>query len=339
MSKVKVSVIIPTHNRHDKLAETLALLREQRVEANDYEIIVVDDGSTPPVVLDQGGPGPRIRLERTEGLERSAARNRGAAIATGELLIFVDDDMSVDSDFIGAHLSAHSDWPNALVVGAICLPVDAMAKPFARFRQKLEQQDIPCSRGVTTALNFCTAANMSIAKHEFRQFGGFDPSILSSEDQDLALRHTAQDGRIVFIPEASAVHRDDALDIRSYCRRAEWGMENMIPFCHRYPDWPDNIERNLVNGPVRWMKDPFGRIVRKLAKRSLTPKAILIPLFLVSSLLERTAPNSFLLDRTYRLLLGAHILRGYLAGVRRYNSVMKPGDPLARSVAPDSPVR
>lgn len=334
-----MSVIIPTHNRHDKLAETLALLRKQSVDADEYEIIVVDDGSTPPVVLDQRGPGPRFRLERTEGLERSSARNRGAAIAAGEVLIFVDDDMSVDCSFVDAHLRAHSDWPDALVVGGVCLPDDAMAKPFARFRKKLEQQETPCSRGVTATPNFCTAANMSIAKHEFRQFGGFDPSILSSEDQDLALRHTAHDGRIVFIPEANAVHRDDALDVRSYCRRAEWGMENMIPFCHRYPDWPDNIERELVNGPVRWTKDPVGRIARKLAKRCLTPKAILTPLFIVSSLLERLAPNSFLLDRAYRLLLGVHILRGYLAGLRRYNSVIKSGDPIARSVAPDTPVR
>ena len=69
---------------------------------------------------------------------------------------------------------------------------------------------------------------------------GFDAVLASSEDQDLALRHTATGGRIAFVPEARVVHCDSALDIRSYCRRAEWGAEHMIPFCRRYPDWPAN---------------------------------------------------------------------------------------------------
>jgi GT2 family glycosyltransferase len=316
MSKVKASVIIPTHNRHDKLAETLAGLKQQQLEKTEYEIIVVDDGSAPPVVVGESEQGPAIKLERTEGVERSAARNRGAAIASGERLIFVDDDASVDSDFVAAHLRAHAEWPEALVVGSVNLPEEAMTKPFARFRQRLERQGLPLRRGPIETRNFCTASNMSISLDRLKDLGGFDATIVSGEDQDLALRYTAQGARIVFIPEADVIHRDDALDIRSYCRRAEWGSLRMIPFCQRYPALPENIERERVNGRMHIGREPVLLSLRKLVKRILAAKLIVEVEFAIASLLERLAPTGRALDRVYRLLLGAHILRGYRKGLK-----------------------
>lgn len=338
MSRVEASVIIPTHNRNDKIAETLVLLRAQRLEPTVFEIIVVDDASTPPVAIGETSGGPKIILERTEGLERSGARNRGASVATGQLLIFLDDDVSVDADFVAGHLQAYAQWPVALVVGAVDLPPEAMTNPFARFRQKLERQAVPLSRGLASTQNFCTAQNMSMDRKLFQALGGFEPSIVSSEDQDLALRHIARGGQIVFLPEARAVHRDDALDIRSYCRRAEWGSLYMRPFCDRYPDWPDNVERARVNGPVRWGGEPVQQSARKLIKRGLSLKPIVELLFGVASLLEGFAPESRLLDRVYRLLLGAHIFRGYRKGLTQSVS-RDPHSGLTPELAADSYVQ
>lgn len=314
MSSISASVIIATHNRHQKLSETLSSVARQEIGTGEYEIIVVDDGSNPPVVIESGNETPSVVLVRVEGLERSAARNRGAAVARGELLIFIDDDISVKPDFVAAHVRAQDEWPGVLAVGTIRLPDEAMTTPFGRFRQKLEQHEVPLARGLTATRNFCTAANVSISRDVFVALDGFDGSIMSSEDQDLALRHTSAGGRIAFLPEADAVHRDDSLDIRSYCRRAEWGSLNMIPFCRRYPDWPDNIERDRVNGPVR-PNAPISEIVRKIVKLTLTLRPISSCLFSVASLLERAAPNSRSLDRVYRLLLGIHIFRGYRRGL------------------------
>lgn len=315
MRNIRASVIIATHNRPGKLSQTLSSLTVQEIGTAEYEIIVVDDGSKPPVVIDRGDEYPPVVLVRVEGLERSAARNRGAAVARGELLIFIDDDISVKPDFVAAHVRAHQDWPGVLAVGAINLPGEAMTTPFGRFRQKLEQNEVPLARGLTATRNFCTAANMSTSRESFLALGGFDGSITSSEDQDFALRHTARGGYIAFLPEADGVHRDDALDIRSYCVRAEWGSLNMISFCRRYPDWPDNVERERVNGPVR-PSAPIFETVRKIVKVMLTLRPISSCLFSMASLLERAAPNSRSLDRVYRLLLGIHIFRGYRRGLK-----------------------
>jgi len=309
MSGPRVSVIIPTHNRPEKLEETLAHLTRQSLDASDYEIIVVDDGSTPPVTLPAN-----FRLIRLDGGERSAARNKGAAAARGELLVFVDDDITVGNNFLAAHLEAHREWPRALLVGAIRLPESALLTPFGRFRQHLEDSDIPKRRGPTGMRNFCAAANTAISRARFDELGGFDPGIASAEDQDLALRHTASGELIVFVPEARVIHRDSSLDLGSYCRRAEWGAEMMIPFCRRYPDLPDNVVRERINGPVRWGAEPIGLSVRKTAKTAFAAAPLRLVLMGTAIILERLAPASALLERIYRLILGIHLQRGYRRG-------------------------
>src|SRR5262245_23358462 len=139
MTAPKLTVVIPTHDRPEKLGETISALSSQRdLDPADYELIVVDDGSIPPVTPEQRGGGPNLRVMRVEGEGPSAARNNGAAAANGELLVFVDDDVGVVPGFLASHWRAHLEWPGALQVGLICLPETAIGTPFGRFRQDLE---------------------------------------------------------------------------------------------------------------------------------------------------------------------------------------------------------
>jgi hypothetical protein len=155
---------------------------------------------------------------------------------------------------------------------------------------------------------------MSISRKCFLALGGFDSGIVSSEDQDLALRHSAAGGTIVYLPEAAAVHDDSATSLREYCGRAEWGAEQMEPFCRRHPAWPDNQLRRSVNGPVSWSKDSPGLISRKVAKQLLGWPPVLALLHAVIGRLEASRPSSGLLVSFYRLALGIHIQRGFRKG-------------------------
>jgi GT2 family glycosyltransferase len=330
---IRLSVIVPTHNRPDKLVETLSCLQQQDLAGADYEVIVVDDGSNPPVRLPDRFARPAFTLVRLNGLGRSAARNKGAAIAKGGLLVFLDDDMKAPANFLASHLRAHGEWPDALLVGAVRLPVEAVSKPFGRFRQRLEDQTAPRVPGLVSVRNFCTAANMSISRDLFYKLGGFDSQIQSGEDQDFALRHTAANGRIAFVPEAETVHRDSALDARSYCQRAEWGMREILPFCYRHPDWPDNIERERVNGLIQLGREPIALSAYKLFKKAVGFRPFTSVLFFIAALLERVAPRSLALDKSYRLLLGVYIFRGYRTGLKKYGGRAEPGQSPSQSVA------
>lgn len=313
----RLCVIVPTRDRPQALAWTLAALRKQTLPTSAYEILVVDDGSVVPVRVVSGEDDPKCTVVRLAGVERSAARNAGARMAGGDVLVFVDDDISVGPGFLDDHAVAQTEWPGALVVGAIELSEERLGRPFGRFRQALERQGVPSQRGGTHAKNFCTAGNMSMARRHFLQMGGFDEDLLSAEDQDLALRHSEAGGTIVFLPEAVGIHRDESLDVRSYCRRVEWGSRHVVAFCRKHPAWPENIAREQVNGPVRLGRESAGQSARKLVKRLLGLPLTLGLLFAAAAVVERVAPESPVLGRIYRVLLGVHIYRGYRYGDSR----------------------
>ena len=140
-----------------------------------------------------------------------------------------------------------------------------------------------------------------------------------AEDQELALRHSACGGRIVFIPEADTVHYDHSLELQSYCRRVEWGSANVLPFCYAWPDWPQNIERQRINGPLQITQEPLGISLRKIVKSILAQPIMLKGLFQLAFWLEKTMPHSTALDRYYRFLLGIHLQKGYRKGLKKYS--------------------
>lgn len=169
----RVSVVIPTRNRLDALLETVRGFASQTYPVTDYEVIIVDDGSSMPVAVPATVLSTRCKVVRRDGHERSAARNAGARLARGDILVFVDDDISVERTFLEAHVHAHAEWPGALVVGLIRLPDSAGTTAFGRFRQALEAEGVPAARGPVTAQNLCTAANMSI---DVQRFLGWCPA-------------------------------------------------------------------------------------------------------------------------------------------------------------------
>ena len=319
---VGLSIVIATRDRPVPLREVVLLLVSATAPHDGFEVVVVDDGSTVPLALELPPDGPHVRIIRTAGVERSAARNLGARESKGWTLLFVDDDMTVRTDFVVQHARAHVTWPGALVAGAIALPPERLAEPFVAFRQRLESMSTPASGGPVQAPNFCAAGNMSMDRRAFEELGGFDERLTNGEDQDLALRHTARGGRIVFLPAALAIHRDSALDIRRYCRRVEWGSRDGVAFCEAQPGWRDNQERARVNGPVRFLEESALLTVKKLVKSALGRPPITSALFGVTRILEALGARTAL-ERMYSLLLGIHLQRGFRTGlaVRRMRIV------------------
>lgn len=315
---IKISVIIPTYNRNQKLQTTIKTLSKQSFPANDYEIIVVDDGSPEPVKLPEN-THPNLRLIRFDkNQERSKARSTGVDLANGEILLFVDDDLIVQPDFLEHHYRAHQEWNNLIAVGKIILPPEKITEPGVKFRQNLEKNGIPLTRGLVDQPNFATGANMSIKRKLFLKLGGFDPAIRGIEDQDFALRHTAAGGQIAFLPEAVAIHDDDWLDFFSFCRRQERGSEWQVVFSRRYPNWKDTQQRDLINGRLNFGNEPFKISAKKIVKSILGTNKGKIALSATIKSFEKIAPNSNALNKLYSMTLGVYLQKGYRRGITAY---------------------
>jgi GT2 family glycosyltransferase len=94
----EATVVIPTRDRAQSLQACLAALGGQRT-ARAFEVVVVDDGSRPPLGL---ASDAAVLVVRTDGIGPARARNRGIAEAGGDLVLFTDDDTVPDAGWVEA---------------------------------------------------------------------------------------------------------------------------------------------------------------------------------------------------------------------------------------------
>ena len=114
---MKISFIIPVYNCKAYLPACVDSIRA--VGAEDYEILLIDDGSTDGsgTVCDElAGKFPEVRVVHQANAGASAARNRGIQEANGELLLFIDSDDSIDSAALGKLLSDSRCQENDLTI-------------------------------------------------------------------------------------------------------------------------------------------------------------------------------------------------------------------------------
>ena len=133
---IKISVIIPTYNRSQFLKKILNSLLGQTQEKCDYEIIVVDDGSTDDtsLILNTIKTSYNFKFVRQKNAGLSAARNHGATQAQGEILLFLDDDIVASSELIKEHLLSHTlEKGKKAVIGYIRSDESILKEPMASF--------------------------------------------------------------------------------------------------------------------------------------------------------------------------------------------------------------
>ena len=122
---MRVSVVIPTYQRRDVVVSSVRALQAQE-DAPPFEVVVVVDGSsdgTAEALRALATPFPLAVVEQPNA-GRPAACNRGAAAASGELLLFLDDDMEAHPRLLAEHDRSHREGADA-VVGHLPLHPDS----------------------------------------------------------------------------------------------------------------------------------------------------------------------------------------------------------------------
>ncbi|MBC5798428.1 MAG: glycosyltransferase [Candidatus Eremiobacteraeota bacterium] len=194
---MRLSVIIATKDRAPFLAHALASLEAQR-EAPDFEVVVVDNGSSDatPALLDERKAAERypLRVVRVVQPNRAAARNAGIAASSGVVTVFVDDDVWLPGGFLAAHHAAHREPFLAAVSGPIVNVPSYDARPTPRYANY--------SRAF-----FCTC-NVSVPRSALVAVGAFDETfnLYGWEDTELGLRLRRHDVRRAFAWDAYLWH-------------------------------------------------------------------------------------------------------------------------------------
>lgn len=220
-----VSVIVATKNRLPGLLSLLADLEAQSIPSSCWNVVIVDDGSEVPVgpVLDARPTTVRLRHIRTTGVGQSAARQAACALADGDILVFLDDDMQVTPGFLAAHLAHHNDHARAVVMGRIEPAPSLRAMPlFERYHaRQLDRwhQAMQSGSDRPRGTQLCMG-NVSMTRADFEQVGGFDPSLVRSEDRELGVRLEASGCTMRYGADAVSVHCSDHDSLEVWLRRA-----------------------------------------------------------------------------------------------------------------------
>ncbi len=286
-----VSIVIATKDRAELLDAALGSLRSQ-VDAPPTEIIVVDNGSrdhTPSIARAHGANYAFVAQPN-----RGKARNAGIARASGEIVLFVDDDVVTPPDFVAAHARAHASAPSTRL--AVSGPIINVASPSAR--------PLPSPANLSRA--FFVTCNVSVPRAALEVAGGFDEAFdrYGWEDTELGAR----------------------LRARGVQRRFAWDAY----LWHIKPPTPEALEDALGKAiekarmaaqfvrkmPTNRVKLATGAYAANLVRARLLAPAVLQPLFAGIATSERapaalaSIARGLLLDSVYTEELDRQLSRG-----------------------------
>jgi glycosyltransferase involved in cell wall biosynthesis len=179
----EVSVIIPTYNRRAMVCEAIESVLAQSVR--EFELIVIDDGSTDGTDEELARLGEAVRVERIEHCGAAGARNRGVEMARAPLIAFLDSDDLWAATKLDRQLAFMRDNRECAIsqTNEMWIRNGRRVNPGLRHRKRAG--DI-----FTDSLRTCLismSATMMRAEL-FRSLGGFDESMDAAEDYDLWLR-------------------------------------------------------------------------------------------------------------------------------------------------------
>ena len=181
-----VSVIIPTYNRGSALEVCLSAVTA--LDDSDYEVIVVDDGSTDGTEerVRTRFPGVRFfRLEENQG--PAAARNRGLREAAGGILAFTDDDCVPPRDWLRRHLAHHRD-PKVGAVGGLQVPDAPSFFDKVQWVHYAEEHGSLMRIESIEAWEGLATSNLSVKREVFERIGSFDEAFLTGSDPEFVRR-------------------------------------------------------------------------------------------------------------------------------------------------------
>lgn len=247
---MKASVVIPTCNRLDVLRETVRRMLLQELSGGGVEIVVVDDRSTDGTaewLAAEAARDRRLRSLRNPSKGLASARNAGLALARGELVCFVDDDLWVEPDFLAAHCRAHEEngaSPAAVMGRMLPWPGNEPTVANLAFDHHLTNIVAEMERhGSVLPCEMLCTGNVSFRRADLGAEPLFDESFrgYGFEDTDLGYRLADRGLRLLFETRALAYHHTRTTVADNLRKCGEAGRSAVV-FLGKHPRAVDRLQ-------------------------------------------------------------------------------------------------
>lgn len=247
----RISIIIPTHNRKTLLLENLQALARQTYPCSEMEVVVVADGCSDGTAQALSSTLFPFALQVAEQAAQgpSAARNHGARLARGEILLFLDDDIEASPRLVQAHVESHANQARRVAIGY--LPPILQAQT-GFFREELrgwwEAMFSPMLvPGYRYRYSNLLTGNFSVSSSLFWQAGGFDLQFRCHEDYELGWRLIKLGAIFQFVPVALGYHHENTLMERTFQRKLDEGQADVF-LSRKHPELLPTLQvYRLVN--------------------------------------------------------------------------------------------
>lgn len=262
--KFEVSIIVPTYNRSELLEYTLKSLLSQELDRDRFEVIIADDGSSDNTCEIVDKYRERLHLgyifQEDKGYRPASARNKAVSIATGNLCLFMDSGILLNTDALEKHIRFHrSLGPDVAALGYI-YGFDQPGEPEARLKNMINPDDPAGSiRAVSGAeiyfdhreryytkyndqihllpapwIYFWTG-QVSVRRAHLLEVGMFDERYdgrWGVEDNDLGFRLHRRGIEIHLLRDAQCIHYPHSGE---KTEKEKQGLENCRYFYSKYP--------------------------------------------------------------------------------------------------------
>jgi glycosyltransferase involved in cell wall biosynthesis len=327
VSGIDVSIIIPTFNRCPSLLETLKSLEDQSLPADRFEVIVVDDGSTDSTtqVAAKAFPYP-FRYIRQENQGSAEARNRGAIESRGRLLVFIDDDIYLEPEYVEGLWEEHIFHEDIVGMGTSYTLSKEPGTLFTRTYSAVVNSSTQYRQSAFVLFTECQTNNLSVLRDDFFQIGmmqdiaGDGPTWWG--DIDFGYRAHKLGFRFCRSGKAVCRHYDYSIqDFKTFCRRNLVAAQIAVLLFKKYPEVQMHLPMFDDKTPISLQSDPLPLVAQKLWHSINSVRLFQASMERLVSLMERILPYPALLWPMYRWIMSSYIYQGYRRGLQKFGPV------------------
>ena len=240
---LKLSVVMSTYNRRDVLvSQSLPAIFNQDLPADEYEVIVIVDGSTDGTgaALRELRPPCAFRIIEQPNRGLSAARNTAIGLARSELVIFIDDDIICNPDLFRRHVEAHTAQEPVVMHGSLFLAPGTPASILACANESWYRKynlDLDLQGGLKWPDATFLISNSSMPRSMLLACGGLDEDLPAKDDFELGLRLWKMRVRFQHLPGAVAYELSVKTPRAFLFNDGEAFGRSEVMLCRKHPDY------------------------------------------------------------------------------------------------------